>query len=462
MLYRKVVFFMKNETDSSVVQQPCGLSVGFGREEVMPDTVLPLGGNGLVGREFTGINDILYITCVAFADEAGNTVLMYTMDTLKSEMFIHPLRTAVSEATGIPGERILFSATHTHSAPAVYADHLEGVGSYREIFRKAAIRAAQVALEDLTPSQLRIGTAQATGMAFSRHYIYEDGHLGSAGKKTHGAVVGHADPADEQVQLVTVIRQNKKDVLLMSVPVHGTSMSSEANKLISADVPGAIRAALEENTDYLVAYFIGAAGNQTPNSQAPDNHGLCVKDYGKKVAGYIADALPNVKPVRTGPIQLLWHTYIAESNKEKVSLYKEANEVTEAYSRGGMREAKPYLRKYGLSSVWEAYAIRRRKNSGDTLELPLSALRMGDLSFVFAPYEMFAPNGQYIKEHTPGEMTFVVTCANGAKGYLPMAHAYSYGVYETYVTLVRKGTAEDVARYYIQMIEKMKKQEEIA
>ena len=83
------------------------LHTGFGREPVMPVTVLPLGGNGLIGREYTGVNDTLYITCVAIRDEAGETALLYTMDTLKSEMFIHPLREAVSEATGIAGGFLL-------------------------------------------------------------------------------------------------------------------------------------------------------------------------------------------------------------------------------------------------------------------------------------------------------------------------------------------------------------------
>ena len=439
-------------------QSETRITVGFGREPVMPDTILPLGGNGLFGREYTGINDPLYITCIAFTDAQDSTVLMYTMDTLKSEAFIHPLRAAVSEATGIPGEKIMFSSTHTHNAPAVYQDGLAGVESYREIFRKAAIESAKAALEDRAPAEISVGTAQAPNATYSRHYIYEDGHLGGAGKKTHGAIVGHADPADEQIQLITASRPGKQSILVISVPVHGTAMSSEANKLISADVPGAIRGALEENTNYLVAYFIGAGGNQVPKSAGPDNHGLCVRDYGKKVAGHILEALSSVMPVQTGAVQLVWEDYVATRNKEKIEMYDEAREAYDAYKRGGQEEARPYLKKYGLSSTWEAVAIIRRKNSGDTLTLPLAALRMGDLSFVFAPYEMFAHNGQYIKAHTPGAMTFVVSCANGANGYLPAAHTYDYGVYETYVTQVKRGTAEAVAEEYIRMIETMKEE----
>ena len=122
--------------------------VGFGRQEIMPDEVIPLGGNGLYGREYTGVHDTLYITCIAITDEKEQTVLLYTMDTLKSESFIHPLRAAVVEATGIPGEAIFFSSTHTHNAPAVYVNNLKGAESYRQIFRKAAVAAAKEAMKD--------------------------------------------------------------------------------------------------------------------------------------------------------------------------------------------------------------------------------------------------------------------------------------------------------------------------
>lgn len=432
---------------------------GFGREPIMPETVMPLGGNGLVNREYTGIHDTLYLTCIAFSEDAGEPVLIYTMDTLKSEAFIHPLRAAVSEATGVPGERIFFSCTHTHNAPAVYADEVEGAMEYREVFRKAAIAAATTALEDRTPVAISVGTAWAEGMAFSRHYVYEDGHVGGAGAtKTHGAIVGHTDPGDCQAQLIKLERSGKKDILLMNFPIHGTFMSSEANKLVSADAPGTIRQALEETTDYLVAYLIGAAGNQVPNTKAPDNHGLCCRDYGRKVAQYIVAALPELKPVTPGPIQVRWLEHAVPSNKERIDLYDEAMEVTAAYKQGGQEAAKPLLKQYKMSSVWEAYAIRRRKNAADTVMFPLSALRMGELSFVFAPYEMFAQNGQYIKENTPDTMTFVVSCANGAKGYLPMERAFGYGVYECFVTLATPGTAEAVAKEYVKMIQSMKEE----
>ena len=53
-------------------------------------------------------------------------------------------------------------------------------------------------------------------------------------------------------------------------------------------------------------------------------------------------------------------------------------------------------------------------------------------------------------------MTFLVTCANAAKGYLPTEKAFSYDVYEKLVTNFAPGTAETVADVFLSMLKKEK------
>ena len=74
------------------------------------------------------------------------------------------------------------------------------------------------------------------------------------------------------------------------------------------------------------------------------------------------------------------------------------------------------------------------------------------MSFVFAPYEMFSAQGTWIKAHPPGDMTFVVTCANETHSYLPSKEAFNWDVYEKLVTLFAPGTAEAVAEELIHML----------
>ena len=86
----------------------------------------------------------------------------------------------------------------------------------------------------------------------------------------------------------------------------------------------------------------------------------------------------------------------------------------------------------------------------------LNTLALGDLAFVFAPYEMFSENGKFIKENSPYAMTFVVTCSENHQGYLPSVNGFRVECYETHVTNYARGTAEDLANTYIEMLTAMK------
>lgn len=433
------------------------VKVGFGRCAAMPETVMPLGGVGLVGREYTGIHSELYITCLALSDEAGNTALLYTQDFLKSgEDYTNEMRKAISRETGVPFEWIMVASTHTHAAPPVYYEKVDGILQYRKICIAAAVQAGKDALEDRAEACLKVGRTRAKGLAFSRHYIMEDGTV----KKTPGkkaCPVAHADPPDDEVQLIRFYRDGKKDILLINFNIHPTFLGRFKDKLISSDVPGAVRACLEKETDCLAAYFTGAAGNQTGNSQvAETDHGLDLEGYGRALSDVILKALPQMQPVKTGPIRITAKTYTGSSNKERIELMDEAEAIAQIHSKQGEEAAKPFLAQYGIASVWEAYAIRRRYAAPPTMDIPLTALSLGELSFIFAPYEMFGPSGIYIKENTPYAMTFIVTCANASKGYLPTQKAFSYDVYEKLVTNFAPGTAEEVAETFVSMLKELK------
>ena len=70
---------------------------------------------------------------------------------------------------------------------------------------------------------------------------------------------------------------------------------------------------------------------------------------------------------------------------------------------------------------------------------------------VAAPYEMFAAHGMYIKENTPGT-TFLLTSCNGKYGYLPTNEAYDYGCYESHTGDFARGTGDQLAQAYVDML----------
>ncbi len=85
--------------------------------------------------------------------------------------------------------------------------------------------------------------------------------------------------------------------------------------------------------------------------------------------------------------------------------------------------------------------------------IELYAANIAGFAFITAPNELFAATGSYVKENFPFDMTFICTCTNASKGYLPTAEAYDYGCYESYTSYFAKGTAEQLQVKYVEMLE---------
>src|SRR5436305_15334746 len=88
-------------------------------------TITPPVGMYLTGMERDsdshGLRDDLYATALAFDDGETETVIVNA-----DVLFFHPqvldrVRAEVESLTGIPGQNLMFSATHAHSGPVTFA-----------------------------------------------------------------------------------------------------------------------------------------------------------------------------------------------------------------------------------------------------------------------------------------------------------------------------------------------------
>ena len=438
------------------------LQAGFGRASIMPKASVPLAGGDWTKRYSTGEMDELSITCVALRQQE-QTMLLYSMDLITAtDNFVDPTKAAVSKATGVPQENILMNATHTHSAPAIRND-FDGVVEYRELFFKAAVQAASDAIADLAKAEIYYGSTMTEGMAFVRHYLLSDGSYAGSnfGNFENGEILGHSTEADGELQLVKLARKNKKDVLLMSFPAHATFNGGSAQTKLSADFPGITRAYVEENADVLAAYFIGAAGDQISRSNI-EGEGKFQKDayrpYGEALGKYVVDALGALQKMKNTTMAFSTATFTGNSNKEKVEKFLEAKSVVAVAREYGVSapETVAAARENGFSSYYEANAVKNRVSAPPTRSMELRVMKLGNLGFVFAPYEMFSTQGMYIKQNAQCDMTFIVTNSEGDMGYMPSRKGIEIGSYEACVTDFAPGTAETLAEEFVKLLDAVK------
>ena len=98
------------------------------------------------------------------------------------------------------------------------------------------------------------------------------------------------------------------------------------------------------------------------------------------------------------------------------------------------------------------------------IDVPLQALRIGDLAVVTIPFEAFVEMGLELKEKSPFPDTFAVSLANGAYGYLPTAAQHELGGYETWLgtNQVEVQAASKIVATLLEMLGELKEMKRCA
>lgn len=443
-----------------------GFQVGFSRQSITPtQTGVQIAGGDASSRLSTGFLDEVSTTCIAIAKD-GETYLIYTCDfMILYNSIIDPVKVVIETATGVPKDNILFNCTHTHSGVNILSTNWDGGAAYRELFSTRALKAAEKALEDLSPATVSYGSTQTEGMTFVRHYRMNDGGtMGNGhGSANTSGVKEHMYEADGELQIIKFTREaeDKKDIVIASFPSHATTVNGTNPTSLSACYPGAFRAKVEESGVHC-AFFQGASGDQIPTSRikelpaTPNDHKL----QGAKLAEYALAV--ELTPMADTALEFNRWSFTGNSMKEGIDdpeLMAKANEIAALSNQKGSSdpEVKSLVAKYGFETVYEATGLRTRANSEATRTMNLVALTLGtDISMVFAPYEMFGMHGKYIKDNSPFAMDFIVTCSEDYQGYFPHIEGCEEGFYEYDVTKYERGTGEKLAELFSTTLADMK------
>jgi len=409
----------------TAAKEPAAFQVGFGRVNINGSGALPLAGYGDANdRMSQGMLDYISTTCIAITDEKGETVLLYTSDHIGTNTaWIEDLRVAITEITGVPAERIMLSATHSHSAPDV-REVITFNHPYYQVFKNCLVQAGKLAMEDRSKATVSSGSTTVEGLNFDRHLIMSDGGVAgdNFGNKSTAKPVSNHHESDKEVQMIRFARGDKKDILMMNFQVvpklasTGTTQYGLDNRpMMSADVVGATRDYVEKNGDVLCAYYQGAGANLNPldsyikeqNTSAQDT----LSNYGAALGGAVVKALPNLKEMAVTPLITTKQT-----------------------------------------------ALQCEKAEGGTVAAEINAICLGDIGFATAPFELFDTTGMQIKKDSPFETTFIIGYANGGFSYVPPAEVWDYNTtdgsiaFELTKCIFKQGTAEQTVQELLSML----------
>lgn len=124
--------------------------------DITPTAPAPLAGFAARKGPFTRIDAPLEANVARFTDAGGEPVVLASLDTL----FVgEPVRQAVAQAAGLPAERLILVASHTHNAPSL-APEVPKLGGYESAYGAMVVERLAGAIRALTPdTELTAGHA---------------------------------------------------------------------------------------------------------------------------------------------------------------------------------------------------------------------------------------------------------------------------------------------------------------
>jgi hypothetical protein len=405
----------------------------------------PISVNGgMQDRQATAAHDRLHARCLVLDDGKTQLAIVVCDSCMIPREVLDEAKRQAAKATGIPAERMLISATHTHTAPtAAGVFQSDPDKDYQKFLAERIAQGIAKAHANLGPAQLGWGVGKDPTQLFNRRWKMKPGSIAADpfGKLTDAVkmnpgyqnpgLVEPAGPIDPDITVLSVQgADGRPRALLANYSLHYVG----GVQPLSADYFSAFaeRIGVLLKTEKTEPPFVGIMSNAT--SGDINNVNFAGAAPGKRaeyeqirvVAESVSQAvLPAYQKIehRAG-ITLA----MAEKEIELGVRKPTAEEVAKA--RDIVKNAKDGL----LKSLPEIYA-RETILLADfpaTVRLKLQAIRIGELGIVAIPCETFVEIGLEIKKKSPLQPTCIIELANGYNGYLPTPEQHKLGGYETW------------------------------
>ena len=463
----------KNATYSENIST---FSVGYDATSIKPkESGLVMSGWGNPnGRKTDGsVGYEPFVSTVAITDEQNKTILMITIDLQNTpDAYYQYIFKHVSRATGVPEDHIYMSATHTHNCPTINTN-TPGNSRYSYWFTERVIQSAINALEDRSPATMKTGSFDTQGMNYSRHYYYYKNNDTSGEKIYFGDQFGQAPKngekiyrvrqGDQTMHMIEFARSSsgKKPVLVVNWRAHPHRSGGMTSYSVDADVIGATRTYIQNNTNYYFAYFQGAAGNMNTTSRISGETYKSgkIKEFGEEMGRQIINnGLPKLKTTATGLIQTKNIMYDAAVDHSQDYRIDDAKALQSYYNSNPdecdtFAEQLVVAARFGFTSIFHATRLIVKYNLPETKTLNLNIFSIGSsVGFYTAPAELWDSFSVEMESLSPFATTFCIGYSNGSVAYIPYKLDYEYSYEDLYCLFDWSELTEIMKGYYTQYL----------
>src|SRR5437667_1957867 len=377
---------------------------GIAVRVVTPDPWLPVSGGIGPSSPVNKQEGDLTVRALVFADN-DSKVAIVSADFLGFPSVLGDK--ARARVKGIPPERILIGATHTHSAPDCYgfADHSGKFSTdlkYVDLVCNRMAEAINEALDRVQPASLKIATGEAKGRIAFNYY---------------------ADPLyDPRCHVIQAIGADSKPfATLVNYAVHPEVLGSDAG-ILSPDLVGPLCDRIREQGAGTGIFMNSAQGGMvTADNRGPDGKSIRVWSECVRIGNLLADEALRI--VASAPEQ------------RNPKLFCAAKTITFPVD-------SPLLRAVMMSSP-----LHYPTTDPDHVATQLNLVNIGNAQILTIPGEALPNIRYYLKRKMPGENNLLFGLTNDAFGYI--LTRVDWGSFKRYDYVSRTSLGELTGEIYL-------------
>ncbi|MGL4555446.1 MAG: LamG-like jellyroll fold domain-containing protein, partial [Gemmataceae bacterium] len=413
-----------------------GLKAGAAVVDVTPTEFPVLVNGGMLSNSASKATSRLYARAVVLDDGREQIAIVVVDSCMMPRPLLDEAKELASRKTKIRPDRMLMSATHTHTAPASMGClGTDAEATYVPVLRAKLADAVAAAQANLRPARAGWAVANAADYTALRRWVIRPDRVGTDpfGNPTlranmHAAsnwdnVTGESGPKAPDLSLLSFQGLDGRPIaVLANFSMHYFSGVAPLN------------------ADYFGMFCEGLQQRLGKPAVAILSHGcsgdIWRRDYTKPPAS--TDHLIKIEKYTDGLLDLASAAYQGIEHKD-ADLAMEERRLKLDYrvpDRQRLLWAEQIVAAMGgrkPKTTEEVYAreatiLHKLKST----EIVVQALRVGDAAVATTPCETYALTGLKMKLQSPLPRTMVIELANGGDGYIPPPEQHLLGGYNTW------------------------------
>ncbi len=418
-----------------------GLRAGAAVVDVTPKTFPVLVNGGMLSRSADSVKTPVNARAIVLDDGHERLAIVVVDSCMMPRPLLDDAKALAALRTQIRADRMLISATHTHSAPSSLAClGTDADPDYVPYLREKLAEAIAAAEANLEPARVGWAVGNAAEFTALRRWVRRPDRIDvdPFGNRTvranmHAAnnwddVTGESGPEDPDLSLISIQSLDGRPIAVLA----NFSMHYFSDQPLSADYFGlfceGLKSELAADGDADHPPFVGIM-----------SHGCSGDIWRRDYTRPAPDPAPTIDDYAAGLVKIAVAAYRSIEYDEDATLAM-------AESRLKLNHRVPSVQRIEWAQrVVDAMGGRPPKTTAEvyareqlilhdrqSTEVVVQALRIGDMAIATTPTETYALTGLKLKLQSPLENTMVIELANGGDGYIPPPEQHRLGGYNTW------------------------------